>query len=60
MGWPFQEGFVVKDGDEIRVFTDYRWDTGARSRLWHVPREDHDFSEVIVRPIDLTTDMQDD
>lgn len=51
--WPFQEGFLNDSGQEIHFFTDYRWNDGSLSRLWHVIPESFDADLVDLRPVSL-------
>lgn len=52
-GWPFQEGFLNTDTQELHLFTDYRWNDGSVSRRWHVDPERFDASFAELRPVYL-------
>ncbi|ATG48538.1 hypothetical protein CEW89_13775 [Celeribacter ethanolicus] len=48
---PFQEGYFISGQIESLVFTDYRWDDGSVSRLWHIAPDKFDASRAILRPL---------
>jgi len=52
-GWPFQEGYVLIEGIEFHGFTDYRWNDGSVSRLWHIDPENHDVASIRLRAFSL-------
>jgi hypothetical protein len=53
-GTPFTEGFLNDGTQEIHLFTDYRWNDGSVSRLWHVDPDDFDTCLAELRPFSLT------
>lgn len=53
IGWPFQEGYGSDGTQEIHLFTDYRWNDGSFSRLWHVDPNHYEAGLAALRPVSL-------
>nr|WP_321508782.1 hypothetical protein [uncultured Celeribacter sp.] len=59
-GWPFQEGYIVSEQIKRSVFTDYRWNDGSVSRLWHVDPDQYDPLAICIRPFSLSESDESD
>ena len=54
IGRPFQEGYFLSKQVETHVFTDFRWNDGTTSRLWHFDPDQYDPSAIYIRPFSLS------
>jgi hypothetical protein len=50
---PFQRGYRKPPGPATPVFTDYLWNDGTTSRVWHDPEIEVKRGAIVILPFSL-------